>query len=109
MNEESLVRHLDSLEEHREVAMIHLAGYRQKMAEHYNKDVRTREFSVGDLVLQRVVGNARDINVRKLAPNWEGPYRVTAIAGVGAYYLEDMGERPLPRPWNIQKLKRFYH
>lgn len=58
--------------------------------------MRTREFGAGDLVLQKVVGNERDINARKLAPNWEGSYRVTAIAGAGAYYLEDMKERPLP-------------
>ena len=28
----------------------------------------TREFSAGDLVLRRVVGNMRDMNVGKLAP-----------------------------------------
>ena len=31
----------------------------------------------------------RDTNARKLALTWEGPYRVTAIVGVEAYYLED--------------------
>ena len=57
-----------------------------------------REFSAGDLVLRKAVGNMRDTNVGKLAQTWEGPYRVTAIASVGAYYLEDMDEIPLPRP-----------
>lgn len=42
------------------------------------------------------MGTAWDLSARKLAPNWEGPYRVTTIAGTGAYYLEDMNERPLP-------------
>ena len=32
----------------------------------------------------------------QVRPNWEGPYRVTATAKTGAYYLEDMEERPLP-------------
>ena len=67
-----------------------------------------REFDAGDLVLRKAVGNMRDINVEKLAPTWEGPYRVTAIASVGAYYLEDLEERPLPRPWNVHNLKKFY-
>lgn len=68
--------------------------------------MRSREFRVGDLVLHRAIGGARDINARKLALNWEGMYRVTAIAGVGAHYLEDMEERPLPRPWYVQNLKK---
>ena len=51
----------------------------------------------------------RDINAGKLALTWEGPYRVTAIAGAGAYYMEDLDKRPLPRPWNAHNLKKFYH
>ena len=71
--------------------------------------MRIREFGAGDLMLRKVVGNARDINALKLAPNWEGLHRVTAIAGAGAYYLEDIEERLLPRPWNVQNLRKFYH
>ena len=71
--------------------------------------MKKREFGAGDLVLQKAVGNAQDVNAGKLAPTWEGPYRVTAIAGAEAYYLEDMEERPLPRPWNVQNLKKFYY
>ena len=58
--------------------------------------------------LRKVVGNMRDMAAGKLAQTWEGPYRVTAIAGAGAYYLEDLDERPLPRPWNANNLKKFY-
>ena len=58
--------------------------------------MKKREFSAGDLVLRKAVGNAWDVSAKKLAPNWEGPYRVTAIAGAGAYCLENMEERPLP-------------
>ena len=83
--------------------------YQQKLARRYNLDMKKREFGAGDLVLQKAVGNAQDVNAGKLAPTWEGPYRVTAIAGAGAYYLEDMEERPLPRPWNVQNLKKFYY
>ena len=71
--------------------------------------MRRREFSIGNLVLRKVVGNTRDVNVGKLALTWEGPYRVTVIAGIGAYYLEDLDERPLPQPWNAHNLKKFYH
>ena len=67
------------------MATIQLADYQQKMAQRYDKNVRTREFKVGDLVLRRTVGNAKDLNTRELASNWEGLYKVTAIARAGAY------------------------
>ena len=59
-------------------------------------------------MLRKVVENMRDASAGKLAQTWEGPYRVTTIASLGAYYLEDLDERPLPRPWNVHNLKKFY-
>ena len=88
---------------------IRLAEYQQKLARRYNQDVKTRGFSAGDLVLRKVVGNMRDMNAGKLAPTWEGPYRVTAIISARAYYLEDLDKRSLPRPWNVHNLRKFYH
>ena len=100
---------MNLLEECQESATIRLAEYQQKLAQRYNRVVRKREFGARDLVLRKVVGNTRDINAVKLAPTWEGPYRVTTIAGAGAYYLEDLDLRSLPRPWNAHNLKNLYH
>ena len=108
-NDKLLVERLDLLEEYKEVAIIRLAEYQQKLAQRYNRDVKTREFSAGDLVLRKAVGRMRNTNAEKLAPSREGPYRVIVIVGAGAYYLEDLDEMPLPRPWNVHNLKRFYH
>ena len=104
-NEGMMVERLDLLEEYQEAATIRLAKYQQELARCYNWDVKTREFSARDLVLWKAIGNMRDTNTGKLALTWEGPYRVTAIAGVEAYYLEDLDERPLPQPWNIYNLE----
>ena len=108
-NVEMILKQLDSLEEHREAATVPLVNYQQKLVWRYNKDVKIRDFVASDLVLRKAVGNARDVNDGNLASNWEGPYRVTAIARAGAYYLEDMEERPFPQPWNVQNLRKFYH
>ena len=89
-NDRLMVEHLDLLEEYKEAVIIRLAEYQQKLARHYNRDVKIREFSAGDLVLWKAVGNMRDTNVGKLAPTWEGPYRVIAMAGAITYYLEDL-------------------
>ena len=56
-NNELMVKRLDWLEEYREAAIIRLTEYQQKLARRYNRDVKTREFSVGDLVLRKAVGN----------------------------------------------------
>ena len=48
---------LDLLKEHRKVTTIRLAEYSQELARRYNQDVKTREFSAGDLVLRKAVGN----------------------------------------------------
>ena len=107
-NYDLMMERLDWLEECREAATIRLAEYQQNLARRYNRHVKGREFSARELVLRKVVGNMQDIAAGKLAQTWEGPYRVTAIASAGAYYLEDLDERPLPRPWNANNLKEFY-
>ena len=60
-------------------------------------------------VLRKVVGNTKNPAWGKLGPNWEGPYRITSVAGIGAYYLEDLDERAVLHPWNVNNLKRYYY
>lgn len=79
------------------------------MTRRYDRNVKPREFVAGDLVLRIMVRNMKDQGAGKWALNWEGPYCVTALKCAGAYYLEDMEERPLPQPWNMSNLKRYYH
>ena len=51
-----------------------------------------------DLVLRKGLGTAKNPTWGKLGPNWEGPYRITLVAGIYAYYLEDLEEKVVPRP-----------
>ena len=44
----------------------------------------------------------------KLAPNWEGPYKVQGLRGPGAYKLETMEGIEVPRTWHTQNLKIYY-
>ena len=88
------------------MATIRLASYQQQMKRGYDKNIRPRSFQVGDLVLRKVVTNTKNPNDGKFGPNWEGPYKVTSLAGV--YRLEDMDGKPVPRPWNICNLKKYF-
>ena len=89
---------MDLLEEKRESAMVHLAYYQQKLKQDYDAKVKSRPLAPGDLVLRKVLGTARNPAWGKLGPNWEGPYRITSVAGIGAYFLEDLDEHIVPRP-----------
>ena len=45
------------------------------------------------MVLRKVVGIAKNLAWGKLGPNWERSYRITSVADIGAYFLEDLGEK----------------
>ena len=78
------------------------------MASGYNKKVKERRFAIGELVLKKTLPGDRNPNGGKLAPNWQGSFKVLSAAGRSAYRLEDMEGKELPRPWNAMHLKKFY-
>ena len=108
-NNKQLTRSLDLIEEKRENVMVQLAHYQQKLKQGYDANVKLRPLTLGDLVLRKVVGATKNPAQGKLRPNWEGPYRITSKAGIGAYFLENLGELVIPCPWNVNNLKRYYY
>ena len=59
-NYEHLSNGLDLIDEKRENAMVQLAHYQQKLKRGYDVHVRTRPLALGDLVLRKVVGSAKN-------------------------------------------------
>ena len=59
-NEEALRLQLDLVDEVRAIAKQRLARYQNLMAKYYNSNVRRKDFQIGDLVLRKVMGAARD-------------------------------------------------
>ena len=108
-NDEQLTRSLDLIEEKRENAMVQLAHYQQKRKQGQDANVKLRPLTPGDLVLRKIVGVTKNPAWGKLGPNWEGPYRITSKVGIRAYFLEDLDEHVIPRPWNVNNLKRYYY
>jgi hypothetical protein len=108
VNDEGLKLHLDLLPERRDHAQITLSTYQERMAKYFNRKVKPRSFEVGDLVLRKVTLATRDPVEGKLAPNWEGPYKVVRCRRLGAYCLEDSTGRVISRPWNADHLKKYF-
>jgi hypothetical protein len=44
----------------------------------------------------------------KLAPSWEGSFRIQEAYGNRAYMLETLQGKTLPRTWNMMNLKFYY-
>ena len=89
--------------------MVQLAYYQQKLKQGNDTNVKLRPLTPGDMVLRKVVGAAKNPVWGKLGPNWEEPYRIILKAGIGAYFLEDLNECVIPRPWNVNNPKRYYY
>ena len=89
-NDEQLAKSLDLIEEKRENAMVQLAYYQQKLKQSYDANIKLRPLTPGDLVLRKIVGATKNPAWGKLGSNWEGPYRITSKAGIGAYFLENL-------------------
>ena len=108
-NDKLLKKGLDLVEERRENAMVQLAYYQHKLKQDYDMNVKLRPFAPGDLVLRKVLGNTKNPAWGKLGPNWEGPNRIISVAGIDAYYLEDLDEKTILHPWNVNNQKRYYY
>ena len=89
--------------------MVQLAYYQHKLKQGYDARVKLRPLELGDLVLKKVLDTAKNPTWGKLGPNWEGPYRITSLASIEAYFLEDLDEHVILRPWNVNNLRRYYY
>ena len=108
-NDGLLGQNLDLIEERRENAMVQLTYYQHKLKQGYDSNVRLRLLAPGDLVLRKVLGTAKNPAWGKLWPNWEGPYHITSVAGIGAFYLKDLDKNVVSCPWNVNNLRRYYY
>ena len=107
-NDDQLKVNLDCLNEVKDGVSNRMTKYQQKMTEYYNKRVKLRRLDIGDLVLHKVTLATKDPTQGKPSPTWEGPYRVIYYSRQGNYHLETLNGQKLPRPWNIEHLKKYH-
>ena len=107
-NDNQLWINLDCLDEVRDKTYSRMTIYQQKMAEYYNKRVKLRRLDIGDLILCKVTTTTKDSTQGKLGPTLEGTYRVVHYSWQCNYHLETLDGQKLPRPWNIEQLKKYH-
>jgi hypothetical protein len=96
---------IDVLEEERLNTVIQLPRYQQTLRRYHDKPVRHRSFTVGDLVLRRILTGEGQ---HKLSPLWEGPSIVSKVTRRGSYRLTQMDGTEVGNLWNIEHLRKFY-
>ena len=86
-------------------AAIRNARYNQALRRYHQRFVHSRELRAGDLVLRWILNRA---GLHKLSPSWEGSFKVTEVCRPGCVHLATEEGVPLPNPWNIEHLRKFY-
>ncbi|RDX99704.1 hypothetical protein CR513_17215, partial [Mucuna pruriens] len=79
-----------------------LMGKRAKQGSFWEEESKA---SSETLVLKKVTMTT---NKNKLTPPWEGPFRIINETGQGAYKLESLEKKILPRTWNAASLRMYY-
>ena len=79
------------------------------MARWYDKKVKVKQFSQGDLVWKLVLPiGSKDPKFGKWSPTWEGPYKIGRYASGNAYILETIEGEEFTRALNGRYLKKYY-
>ena len=103
--EEGRVDDINRLEEAREAALIQSTRYLQGLHRYHSRNVRSRAFLVGDLVLRKIQTTQ---DRHKLSPLWEGPFIIAEVTRPGSYRLKREDGTLINNSWNIEHLRRFY-
>ena len=107
-NDDELWLNLDCLDKVIDKAYNKMTKYQQKMAEYYNKRVKLKWLDIGDPILRKITIATKDLAQGKMGPTWEGLYQVVHYSRQDSYHLETMDGQRLPRPWNIEHLKKYH-
>ena len=104
--EERLV-HIEHLDEQRRDALTANQAHKNRVKSQYDKTVKPRVFSEGELVLLWDQ-DKEPLGARKFKAMWLGPYVVSKVLKKGAYELIDFEGNKLSEPRNGIYMKKYY-
>jgi len=95
------------IDEKRMDAVCHGQLYQNRMTKAFNKKVRPRQFTPGQLVLKKIFPHQGEAK-GKFASNWQGPYMIHRVLSGGAVILAEMDGRVSTKPINSDAIKKYY-
>ncbi|RDX93635.1 Pol polyprotein, partial [Mucuna pruriens] len=107
-NEDVIRVNLDLLQEAHEVAQVReYAAKAREIQICVNLDFLANKSVTPSSAGQAELTLVNSIDSNKLTPIWEGPYRITEEVGKGAYHLEHLDDKKIPRTWNAMNLRVY--
>ncbi|XP_055831006.1 uncharacterized protein LOC129900057 [Solanum dulcamara] len=103
----SRIEQLMLIDEKRMDAVYHGQLYQNRMAKAFNKKVKPRQFTPGQLVLKKTFPHQGEAK-GKFAPNWQGPYMVHRVLSGRAVILAEMDGTVSTKPINSDSIKKYY-
>ena len=98
-NTKAIAKDLDMADELREVAVVRMASYQQRITNIYNRRVRQRAFRSRYLVLRMVFENTVDPTADKFQLNWEGErFREWKHLPIAAENKKNLNKNPSKNP-----------
>ncbi|XP_070025699.1 uncharacterized protein [Nicotiana sylvestris] len=88
-------------------AVCHGQLYQNRMSRAFNKRVKPRQFAPGQLVLKKIFPHQDEAN-GKFSPNRKGLYMVHRVLTGGTLIFAEMDIEILPKPINLDAVKRYY-
>ena len=104
---EEWLLHLEHLDEQRRDALTANQAHKNRVKAQYDKSVKPRIFSEGELVLLWDQ-DKEPLGAGKFKAMWLGPYVMSKVLSKGAYELMDYDGNKLPEPRNGLYLKKYY-
>ncbi|XP_070007852.1 uncharacterized protein [Nicotiana sylvestris] len=103
----SCYEQLALIDEKRMNAVYHGQLYQNRMSKAFNKRVKPRRLTPGQLVLKKNFPH-QDEAKGKFSPNWKGPYMVHRVLIGGVLILAEMDGDVWPKLINSDVVKRYY-
>ncbi|XP_070025992.1 uncharacterized protein [Nicotiana sylvestris] len=88
-------------------AVCHGQLYQNRMSRAFNKRVKPRQLTPGQLVLKKIFPH-QDEAKGKFSPNWQGPYMVHRVLTGRALILSKMDGEVWSKPINPDAVKHYY-
>jgi len=96
------------LEAFHDLIKRNLSAASSRQAEYYNRGRKLEDFNVGDLVMRKAhhLSRGTDDFAAKLAPQFDGPFKIAKVLSPNVYELETPDSRKLSKV-HVRFLKRF--
>lgn len=105
---ETMIIELEDLDDIRVQALNSILIQKEKVARNYNKRVKKKSFHEGDLVWKAILPiEAKERELGKWSPNWEGPFKVHRVLKENAYCLASIEDNMHKRCISGKYLKQY--